>query len=67
MNEDLHNPQFWAIVSIGLFMVGLFIYWLRTGARKPLRNVPFDGDSHLCPGGEGGKAGLSVSVTAHPS
>jgi len=35
MSDELHNPQFWAVLAIGLLMVALFIYWLRTGARKP--------------------------------
>ena len=34
MIEELHNPEFWLALAISLVMLGIFIYWLRTGARK---------------------------------
>jgi hypothetical protein len=35
MLENLGNPEFWIALGIGLGSLGLFIYWLRTGGRKP--------------------------------
>ena len=34
MSEELSNPQFWIALALGLVMLGIFIYWLSTGARE---------------------------------
>ncbi len=31
---EMHDPQFWLALVFGLVVIGLFIYWLRSGARK---------------------------------
>ena len=34
MSEALHNTQFLTVIVIGLSMLGIFAYWLCTGARR---------------------------------
>ena len=35
MNLEFADPELWLTLAVGMASVGLFLYWLRTGARKP--------------------------------